>query len=161
MRNITSTAPAAKPENTTRPDRTVALTRGVTRLFIEMGLSPIAEFRLPIKRRADIAALDRRGKLVMAEIKSCRADFESDQKWPEYRDYCDQFFFAVDPNFPADILPRDEGLIIADEYGAAIKRPAPERPLVSARRKAITLRFARQAAFRTLAAPNVANPKLD
>lgn len=136
-----------------RPDRTIALTRGVARLFIDLGLSPLVEFRLANGRRADVAGLDRRGRLVIAEVKSCRADFEVDQKWPDYLDYCDQFFFAVDPDFPRELLPETEGLIIADEYGAAISRPPRERPLVAARRKAVTLLFARQAAQRALAAP--------
>lgn len=136
-----------------RPDRTLSLTRGVTRLFLDMGFSPLCEFRLANGRRADVAALDRRGRLTIAEIKSCRADFDVDEKWPEYLDYCDQFYFAVDPAFPREILPGTEGLIVADEYGAAISRPAEERPLVAARRKAVTLRFARQAAARALSAP--------
>ena len=136
-----------------RPDRTLALTKGVTRLFLDMGLSPLCEFRLANGRRADVAALDRQGRLTIAEIKSCRADFDVDDKWPDYLEFCDRFYFAVDPAFPQDILPHTEGLIIADEYGAAISRTAEERPLVAARRKAVTLRFARQAAQRALAAP--------
>ncbi len=143
-----NTAAAFEPA---RPDRTLALTRGVTRLFVDLGMSPLCEFRLVNSRRADVAALDRRGRLVMAEIKSCRADFEADAKWTEYLDFCDEFYFAVDPAFPTEILPAGEGLIVADEYGAVISRPAETRPLVAARRKAVTLRFARQAAWQALA----------
>lgn len=131
-----------------RPDQTLLLTRGVMRLFIDLGLSPLTEFKLASGRRADVAGLDRRGHLIIAEVKSCRADFEADQKWPEYRDYCDQFYFAVDPAFPQGLLPETEGLIFADAYGATINRPAETRPLAPARRKAVTLRFARQAALR-------------
>jgi len=131
-----------------RPDRTLALTRGVTRLFFDLGLSPLCEFRLANGRRADVAGIDRKGKLVIAEVKSCRDDFEADQKWPDYLDYCDRFYFAVAPDFPRELLPETEGLIIADEYGAAIARAAMERPLNAARRKAVTLRFARQASAR-------------
>lgn len=133
-----------------RPDITVALTRGVARMFLEMGLTPLAEFKLANGRRADIAALDRRGRLTIAEVKSCRADFEADQKWPDYLEYCDAFYFAVDPAFPQEILPPSEGLIIADAFGAVITRAAQDRPLVAARRKAVTLRFARQAACRAI-----------
>ncbi len=131
-----------------RPDKTLMLTKGVMRLFSDMGLTPIAEFKLANGRRADVAALDRRGKITFAEIKSCRADFETDQKWPEYIDFCDRFYFAVDPTFPAELLPEGEGLIMADGYGAMIARAAEERALAAARRKAVTLRFARQAARR-------------
>ncbi len=142
MQNIATLA------ETARPDRTLALTRGVTRLFFDLGLSPLCEFRLANGRRADVAGIDRKGRLVIAEVKSCRADFEVDQKWPDYLDFCDQFYFAVDPDFPRELLPESEGLIIADEFGAAIARAAEERVLNAARRKAVTLRFARQASAR-------------
>lgn len=142
----------ASPLDPARPDRTLALTRGVARLFIDLGLAPLCEFRLANGRRADLAGLDRRGKLVIAEVKSCPADFEVDQKWPDYLDFCDQFYFAVDPSFPRALLPDTEGLIIADEYGAVIARAAEHRTLNAARRKAVTLRFARQAAAKTIAA---------
>jgi len=141
--------PAAPPS---RPDQTQALTRGVVRLFLDMGLTPIAEFKLANGRRADIAALDRQGNLTIAEIKSCQADFEGDQKWPHYLEFCDWFYFAVDPAFPRDILPETEGLIVADAFGAVISKPAGHRRLAPARRKAVLLRFARQAAMRSLAA---------
>ena len=133
-----------------RPDQTVIITRGVVRLFIDMGWSPLAEFKLANGRRADIAGLDRKGRLIIAEVKSCRAEFEVDNKWPEYKDYCDQFFFAVEPSFPVELLPEDEGLIFADGFGAMIKRASVEAPLAPARRKAVTLRFARQAARRAM-----------
>ena len=45
-----------------------------------------------------------------------------------------------------DILPEDRGLIIADSFGAAVLREAAHHPLAGARRKAVTLRFARAAA---------------
>ena len=133
-----------------RPARTEALTRGVARLFVDMGLTPLAEFRLATGRRADIAAIDGKGRIAIAEIKSCRADFEGDGKWRAYLEYCDRFYFAVDPAFPKDILPVAEGLIVADGFGAMIVRAPAERALAPARRKAVTLRFARQAARKAL-----------
>ena len=99
-------------------------------------------------RRADVAGLDRKGRLVFAEVKSCQADFDADNKWTDYLDFCDAFYFAVARDFPLDLLPSAEGLILADAYGGAVVRESQERPLVAARRKSITLRFARQAAAR-------------
>ena len=131
-----------------RPDVTLALTRGVLRLFADLGLAPLAEFRLPNGRRADVAGIDRKGRLVFAEVKSCQADFDADNKWTDYLDFCDAFYFAVARDFPLDLLPSAEGLILADAYGGAVVRESQERPLVAARRKSITLRFARQAAAR-------------
>ncbi len=125
-------------------------------MLVDAGLTPLPEFTLPSGRRADIAALDRDGTITIVEIKSSVADFRSDQKWPEYAEYCDRFFFAVKPDFPREILPGDCGLILADRYGAEILRPAQEGPsLPAARRKVLTLRFARVAALRLAA---VADP---
>ncbi|MEQ1931420.1 MAG: DNA repair putative endonuclease MmcB [Parvularculaceae bacterium] len=133
-----------------RPAATLTITRGVTRLFGELGLAPLTEFSLPNGRRADVVGLGRDGRLAIAEIKSCQADFDADGKWEDYLPFCDIFFFAVADDFPREILPGAEGLIIADGFGGAVLREAVERPLVAARRKAVTLRFARQAAARTV-----------
>jgi hypothetical protein len=132
-----------------RPDVTATLTRGVSRLFRDLGLAPMAEFRLPNGRRADMAGLCPKGRLVIAEIKSCEADFAADGKWEDYLPFCDEFYFAVCADFPRALLPGTEGLIVADGFGGAIVRAAPARALAAARRKAVTLRFARQAAART------------
>lgn len=126
--------------------------RGTSRMLIDAGLTPIAEFVLPNGRRADIAALSRDGLFTIIEIKSSLADFRSDQKWPEYAAYCDRFYFAVRPDFPSDVIPADCGLILADRYGAEIVRQATQSPpLAPARRKMLTLRFARTAALRLAA----------
>lgn len=47
------------------------------------------------KLRADILALSFRGNIIMAEIKSARADYVADLKWRSYLDYCDRFFFVM------------------------------------------------------------------
>ena len=51
-------------------------------------------------------------------------------------------------DFPLELLPEDTGLIIADGYGAEIIRDAPENKLNAARRKRLTLKFARNTADR-------------
>ena len=131
-----------------RPDTTAAITRGVARLFLDMGLAVLTEFKLPNGRRLDITGLSRKGHFIAAEVKSCRADFEADQKWPDYLGFCDAFYFAVAADFPCNLLPADKGLIKADQFGAAIIRDAEESTLPAARRKSLTLRFAHQAALR-------------
>jgi hypothetical protein len=146
-----ATAPGSEPPLGSDPIA-LEILRGTTRMLIEAGLTPISEFTLPNGRRADIAALDRNGALTIVEIKSSLADFRADQKWPEYAEYCDRFFFAVKPEFPREILPAACGLILADRYGAEILRPAaPAPPLSAARRKVLTLRFARTASLRLAA----------
>ena len=122
--------------------------RGVGRYFRALNLAMVAELPLADGRRADVMTLDPRGGIRIVEIKSCTADFRSDRKWPEYRQWCDRFYFAVDAQFPSELIPEDCGLILADRFGAEIIREAPEHRLDAARRKAVTLRFARCAALR-------------
>ena len=129
-----------------------AILRGVQRLLRSHGFESIAEAGLANGRRADAIAIGPSGDVWIVEIKSSIADFRSDNKWPEYRDYCDRLFFAVAPDFPTGILPPDTGLMLADRYGGEIIRDAPEIRLSAARRKAVTLAFARVAAARLASA---------
>ena len=113
-----------------------------------MGYAPLLEVTLPNGRRADIMALGPRGEIAIAEVKSGLDDFKTDRKWHEYLPYCDAFYFAVAPEFPREILPQTPGLIVADGFGGAVLRDAPPTPLAGARRKALTIAFARLAAMR-------------
>lgn len=131
-----------------RPETTATVTRGAARLLTALGYAPLAEVTLPNGRRADLMALGPKGQIFIIEVKSGVEDFRVDLKWPEYRPYCDAFAFAVAPEFPREILPDEPGLIVADGFGGAILREAPVEPLAGARRKALTLAFARLAALR-------------
>jgi len=125
------------------------LARGVSRLLSEMGFACLTEFRLKSGRRADVAGLDRKGRIVIVEIKRSLQDFRADAKWPEYLDYCDNFYFATPKAFPHEVLPGAHGLILADRFGAAVVRPAAAlAPLHASRRRELTLRFALGAADR-------------
>lgn len=132
------------------PDgRAAAIVRGVQRMLAEEGYASLIEVTLASGRRADVMAMSPRGEIVIVEIKSCLQDFASDQKWPEYAPWCDRFLFAVDCDFPQDRLPPEVGLIVADSFGGATVRAAGEQEkLPGARRKSITLTFARLAAWR-------------
>jgi hypothetical protein len=124
------------------------LARGVCRALAHRGFATLVEVALANGRRADVLALGRGGDLVIVEVKSSVADFRSDHKWPEYRAFCDRLYFAVPDGFPMELIPLDCGLIMADGFGAAVLREAPETPLAAARRKAATLRFGLVAANR-------------
>jgi hypothetical protein len=139
-----------------RPEITSRVTRGTARLLADLGYAPLAEVTLPNGRRADLMALGPKGQIFIVEVKSGLEDFRTDQKWWEYRPYCDAFAFAVAPEFPREILPEEPGLIVADGFGGAVLREAPSEPLAGARRKALTLAFARLAAMRAAGAPAVA-----
>lgn len=122
--------------------RAARLARGVARLLGDAGYAAITEFSLKSGRRVDVIALNAASHFTIVEIKTSEADFRADAKWPEYLDYCDAFYFAVPEDFPRDILPVDRGLMVADDYGAAILRAAPEAPMHASRRRAQILRFA-------------------
>ena len=122
--------------------------RGVSRLLIQEGFSPILEFSLANGRRLDVAALGVDGTVVGVEIKVAIPDLKGDAKWPDYLEFCELFYFAIPPEFPDELVPQETGLIVADRYGGAIVRPAPASVLHPGRRKAVTLRFARAAAER-------------
>ena len=133
-----------------RPQTTAAVTRGAARLMADLGFAPLLEVCLPNGRRADVMALGPRGEIAICEVKSGIEDFRVDRKWGEYLPYCELFFFAVAPEFPQEILPEEPGLIVADAFGGAVIRDAAAAPLAPARRKALTLAFARLGALRTL-----------
>lgn len=126
----------------------LAVATGVRRLLAAQGCASVCELILASGRRADVIALTPDGCIWIVEVKSCLADFRADAKWRDYRDFCDRFYFAVAPDFPAHVLPEEAGLILADGFGAHLAREAPEHKLAGARRKAVTLRFAHVAANR-------------
>ena len=126
--------------------------RGVSRMLLGQGYSPLIEFTLPNGRRLDVAAISDAGEIAAVEIKVSLADFRADEKWREYLDYCDRYYFAVPEGFPLKVLPDAHGLIVADKFGAAIIREAPYTPIVAARRKSLLIRFARTAAERFIRA---------
>lgn len=131
-----------------RPETTLGVTRGVARLLVDMGYAPLLEVGLPNGRRADVMALGPHGDIVICEVKSGVEDYRCDQKWREYGPFCDAFYFAVAPEFPSELIGDDCGLIVADAFGGAVVRDATATPLAPARRKALTLSFARLGALR-------------
>jgi hypothetical protein len=135
-------------ERTRNTDAAEAVVRGVSRLMHQMDEGCLTEFTLKTGRRVDLIAIDRKGAFTVIEVKSSVADFRSDNKWHEYLDFCDRFYFAVPLDFPTDILPTECGLMVADGYGSEILRESPPGAMNAARRKALTLRFARTAATR-------------
>ena len=122
--------------------------QGVERHFRKLGYSCLAELTLASGRRCDLICLSSKGKFVIVEVKSSVEDFRVDNKWPEYRQYCDSFYFATHFGVPAEIFPQNTGLIVADTYGAEIIREAKPTSISAASRKALLLRYARVATQR-------------
>ena len=107
-----------------------------------------AEVSLSNGRRADVVAVGPKGEIWIVEIKSSLIDFQVDRKWPDYKDFCDRFFFAKPLELDPDIFPASEGLMVGDDHDAAILRMADEAPLPGARRRAMLLKLARLGADR-------------
>jgi hypothetical protein len=124
------------------------IARGTARALAQRSYASLSEVPLANGRRADLVALARDGMFLIVEVKSSVADFRSDRKWADYREFCDRLSFAVPAEFPAGLIPEECGLIVADPFGATILREGVETRLGAARRKALTLRFARLAAGR-------------
>jgi hypothetical protein len=124
------------------------LARGVVRALAGHDFAALTEFVPAPGLRVDVIALGPKGEVWVVECKSSRADYAGDRKWQGYLDWCDRFFWAVDADFPVDLLPEGTGLILADPYDAEVVRMAPETPLSGARRKVVLRSFARVAAAR-------------
>lgn len=131
--------------------------RGIKRLFARNDIWCVEEVALKNNRRADLMGIDAKGQVIIVEIKVARADLLGDNKWPDYLDYCDRFFWGVPPGLDRSPLegeafsPERCGVIVADGYDAEILRHAPLEPLAPARRKAQVERLARIAMRRNTA----------
>lgn len=132
------------------------LARGVARMLVGLGHAPLLEFVPAPGLRVDVISVAPSGEIWIVECKSCRADFMADRKWQGYLDWCDRFFWAIDCDFPVELLPPDSGLLMADPYGAELGRMAPLARLAAARRARVLRDVARTAACRLVRATDPA-----
>lgn len=148
----------AQPDNGTNIlEGAAAVSRGVCRLFARHQIVAQPEISLRNNRRADLMGMNAKGEIIIVEIKCSKADLMGDQKWGEYLEYCDRYFWAVPAGFdlspfekPA-FIPERAGLIVADAYDGEMVRPAAYAPIAAARRKTETQRLARAAMRRLMA----------
>jgi hypothetical protein len=136
------------PADGRQSERALMIGRGVRRLLRARGFSSVTELPLIDGLRADIVAVDAQGEVLIVEIKSSPADLRADRKWRDYAACCDRLYFAISQYTPAEIMPADAGLILADPYGAEIVREANFQRMASSSRRALLLRFAQAAADR-------------
>jgi len=136
------------PADGRQSETALMIARGVRRLLRARGFSSLTELPLTDGRRADIAAVNSEGEVLIVEIKSSPADFRADRKWRDYMAWCDRLYFAISERTPAELMPLEAGLIVADPYGAEILREAEFRRLAPPSRRALLLRFAQAAADR-------------
>jgi hypothetical protein len=136
------------PVDGRQSETAVMIARGVRRLLRARGFSSLTELSLADGRRADIIAVNQEGEVLIVEVKSCAADFRADRKWRDYVGCCDRLYFAISEHTPAELMPLEAGLIVADPYGAEILREAELKRMAPASRRALLLRFAAAAADR-------------
>jgi len=149
----------ALPLDGRQSETALMIARGVRRLLRARGFSSLTELSLTDGRRADIAAVNRDGEVVIVEVKSSLVDFRADRKWRDYAACCDRLYFAISERTPADLMPLEAGLIVADPYGAEIVREAELKRMAPGSRRAFLLRFAQAGADRLhrLADPGAAS----
>src|SRR6478752_6379784 len=136
------------PPDGRQSETALMIARGVRRLLRARGFSSVTELALTDGRRADIAAVNRDGEVIIVEVKSSPTDFRADRKWREYAACCDRLYFAISEHTSVDLMPVEAGLIAADPYGAEIVREAELRRMTPASGRAVLLRFALAAADR-------------
>ena len=140
------------PDDLTQMKPGQLLARGVCRHLLSYNFVSVEELVPTSGLRVDVMALGPKSEVWIIECKSSRVDFTSDCKWQGYLEWCDRYFWAVDEDFPSELLPAETGLIIADQYDAELVRMGEESKLPPARRKVMVQKFARHAAMRWHAA---------
>ena len=96
----------------------------------------------------EVMGLDPKGEIWVVECKSSRADYQANSQWQGYLERCDRFFWAVDTEFPTDLLPIETGLITSVANDIEITRMGPESKLVPTRRRKMVQKLAVDAALR-------------
>jgi hypothetical protein len=112
------------PPDGRQSETALMIARGVRRLLRARGFSSVTELALADGRRADIAAVNGDGEVLIVEIKSSPTDFRADRKWRDYAACCDRLYFAISEHTPVALMPLEAGLIVADPYGAEVVREA-------------------------------------
>jgi hypothetical protein len=125
------------PPDGRQSETALMIARGVRRLLRARGFSSVTELGLTDGRRADIVAVNRDGEVLIVEVKSSPADLRADRKWRDYVACCDRLYFAISERTPADLMPVEAGLIVADPYSAEIVREAELQRMAPASRRAL------------------------
>ena len=112
------------PPDGRQSETALMIARGVRRLLRARGFSSVTELALTDGRRADIAAVNRDGEVLIVEVKSSpriSAPIASGATMPLAATGC------ISPSRSErrlELMPLEAGLIVADPYGAEIVREA-------------------------------------
>lgn len=111
---------------------------------VELGVMPWG------RRRVDVVAVNRKGHIVICELKSNKQDFVSDKKFLEYLPFCNQMYIVIyyqDLKWMEDYLPTLKkngiGVHILSENGLLVNHlRAPNRKMMRKTKREILLRLA-------------------
>lgn len=120
-----------------RPDKTAYLTEAVQQYWNGKRYSCHVELGL-IKHgnlRADVFCLNTKCDMIITEVKSCWADFNTDKKWHKYLPFCMRMYFVVDETLfesrGDEIIARIKkcgcGLIVVNKFGSAFVKSNAKR----------------------------------
>jgi hypothetical protein len=84
-------------ESLSRKRITDIVTETALRYFARNGYSVYPEVGIQSggNLRADVLAMNMKGKVTIIEVKSCWQDFATDKKWINYLPYCNKFYFCI------------------------------------------------------------------
>ena len=80
----------------TRKEKTEVLKIAAAMYMSKRDFWPSFEVQINLHLRADLICVSRDYRIVIVEVKSSKADFESDKKWERYLPFCDEFYFCAD-----------------------------------------------------------------
>ena len=105
---------------TSRKEVTEKLTTAATYYWTKKLYSNYTEIGIRSKKygslRADVISFNMKKDLVITEVKSCWADFNTDHKWHNYLQYCNRFYFCF-PESLWDSPKRDKILEAITMHG--------------------------------------------
>lgn len=112
---------------TSRGVITQAVTKAVTSYFTHKLFGVYHELGLTTwgKHKADVVAVNRKGHIVIVEVKSCMADFKTNSK-TDYIPFCNQFYWAFTQKFweessVRELIPTGTGVLILGTTSGLIK----------------------------------------
>lgn len=102
--------------------------------------------------RADVIALNLRGRIIICEIKSSPADYKTDKKWRRYTEYCDQLYFVftektfakLKARLKEDLKGTGAGVLVLSSTSGYLesKKSAKEQNMSAATRSTLITRMA-------------------
>lgn len=133
-----------------RKTKTELLTKAAVGYFVKKNFGVNVEIAvIPWgRRRADVMAVDRKGHIVICEVKSCKEDYATDKKWHTYLNFCHQFYFVMCKQtwekVGSSITNKDAGVMILSPISGFLKvvKNAPKRKLDEKTQRDLILRLA-------------------